>query len=147
MHRLGKDIEFVASPMTYQLPELPYAKDALAPHISAETIEFHYGKHHKTYVDNLNKLLAGNPMADETLEAVVRKAPQGPLFNNAAQVWNHTFYWNSLKPQGGGEPGATWPGPQARPTAPSPSSGGVHAKPRPRCSARAGHGWCSETAS
>jgi Fe-Mn family superoxide dismutase len=91
--------------MTYQLPELPYAKNALAPHISAETIEFHYGKHHKTYVDNLNKFLAGNPLANETtLEAVVRKAPQGPIFNNAAQVWNHTFYWNSLKPQGGGEP-------------------------------------------
>ena len=91
--------------MTHQLPELPYAKDALAPHISAETIEFHYGKHHKTYVDNLNKFLADNLLAGETtLEAVVRKAPQGPLFNNAAQVWNHTFYWNSLKPQGGGEP-------------------------------------------
>jgi Fe-Mn family superoxide dismutase len=91
--------------MTHQLPELPYAKDALAPHISAETIDFHYGKHHKTYVDNLNKLLAGNQLEKETtLEAVVRKAPPGPLFNNAAQVWNHTFYWNSLKPQGGGEP-------------------------------------------
>ena len=91
--------------MTYQLPELPYAKDALAPNISAETIEFHYGKHHKTYVDNLNKFLAGNPLEKETtLESVVRKAPQGPIFNNAAQVWNHTFYWNSLKPQGGGQP-------------------------------------------
>jgi Fe-Mn family superoxide dismutase len=91
--------------MIHQLPELPYAKDALAPHISAETIDFHYGKHHKAYVDNLNKLLAGNALANETtLEAVVRKAPQGPLFNNAAQVWNHTFYWNSLKPKGGGEP-------------------------------------------
>jgi len=91
--------------MIHQLPELPYAKDALAPHISAETIDFHYGKHHKAYVDNLNKFLAGNPLAEETsLEAVVRKAPQGPLFNNAAQVWNHTFYWNSLQPRGGGEP-------------------------------------------
>ncbi len=91
--------------MIHQLPELPYAKDALAPHISAETIDFHYGKHHKAYVDNLNKFLAGSPLAEETsLEAVVRKAPQGPLFNNAAQVWNHTFYWNSLQPRGGGEP-------------------------------------------
>lgn len=91
--------------MIHLLPELPYAKDALAPHISAETIDFHYGKHHKTYVDNLNKFLVGNPLAEETsLEAVVRKAPQGPLFNNAAQVWNHTFYWNSLQPRGGGEP-------------------------------------------
>ncbi len=91
--------------MIHQLPELPYAKDALAPHISAETIDFHYGKHHKTYADNLNKFLAGTPLEQETtLEAVVRKAPQGPIFNNAAQVWNHTFYWNSLKPKGGGEP-------------------------------------------
>ena len=91
--------------MIHQLPELPYAKDALAPHISAETIEYHYGKHHKTYVDNLNKFLACNPLEKESsLEAVVLKASPGPLFNNAAQVWNHTFYWNCLKPQGGGEP-------------------------------------------
>ncbi|MDD5629734.1 MAG: superoxide dismutase [Elusimicrobia bacterium] len=91
--------------MTHELPELPFAKDALAPHISAETLEFHHGKHHRAYVDNLNKLLAGSPLAAETsLEEVVRKAPQGPLFNNAAQVWNHTFYWNSLSPKGGGEP-------------------------------------------
>ena len=91
--------------MIFPLPALPFANDALAPAISAETIEYHYGKHHKTYVENLNKLVAGTPLADETsLEAVVKKAPQGPVFNNAAQVWNHTFYWNGLKPKGGGEP-------------------------------------------
>ena len=91
--------------MTHPLPELPYPQDALAPLISAETVSFHYGKHHRTYVDNLNKLLAGTPLEKETsLEAVVRQAPPGPLFNNAAQVWNHTFYWNGLKPQGSGAP-------------------------------------------
>ena len=91
--------------MIHQLPTLPYPKEALAPHISAETLEFHYGKHHKTYVDNLNKFLVGHVLEKETsLEAVVLKAPQGPIFNNAAQVYNHSFYWNCLKPQGGGEP-------------------------------------------
>jgi len=87
----------------HKLPELPYAKDALAPHISKETLEYHYGKHHATYVANLNKLIVGTEFADLSLEDIVRKA-SGPIFNNAAQVWNHTFYWNSLSPQGGGEP-------------------------------------------
>jgi len=89
--------------MTHVLPPLPFAKDALAPVISAETLEFHYGKHHQTYVDNLNKLIVGTEFADLPLEQIVLKA-QGPIFNNAAQVWNHTFYWNGLKPNGGGEP-------------------------------------------
>jgi Fe-Mn family superoxide dismutase len=89
--------------MTHTLPPLPYAKDALAPIISAETLEYHYGKHHQTYVDNLNKLIVGTEFADSPLEQIVLKA-QGPIFNNAAQVWNHTFYWNGLKPKGGGEP-------------------------------------------
>ena len=89
--------------MEHKLPELPYAKDALAPHISKETLEYHYGKHHATYVANLNKLIVGTEFADLSLEDIVRKA-SGPIFNNAAQVWNHTFYWNSLSPQGGGEP-------------------------------------------
>jgi len=87
----------------HKLPELPYAKNALAPHISAETLEYHYGKHHATYVANLNKLIVGTEFADLSLEDIVKKA-SGGIFNNAAQVWNHTFYWNSLSPKGGGEP-------------------------------------------
>jgi Fe-Mn family superoxide dismutase len=94
--------------MPFQLPELPYAKDALAPVISAETIDFHYGKHHKTYVDNLNKLTDGTKYASMSLEEITRasaeQASERPIFNNAAQVWNHTFYWNCLAPKAGGEP-------------------------------------------
>lgn len=90
--------------MEHQLPELPYAKDALAPHISAETLEYHYGKHHATYVSKLNAALPGTEYADMSLEDIIVKAPAGGLFNNAAQVWNHTFYWNSLSPQGGKDP-------------------------------------------
>ena len=89
--------------MEHKLPELPYAKTALAPHISAETLEFHYGKHHATYVANLNKLIVGTEFAEAALEHIIKKA-SGGIFNNAAQVWNHTFYWNSLSPKGGGEP-------------------------------------------
>jgi len=90
--------------MEHQLPELPYAKDALEPHISAETIGYHYGKHHQTYVNNLNKLIEGTEFEDASLGDIIMKS-SGGLFNNAAQVWNHTFYWNSLDPSGGGEPG------------------------------------------
>jgi Fe-Mn family superoxide dismutase len=89
--------------MAFELPALPYAKDALAPHISAETLEFHYGKHHQTYVTNLNNLVPGTEFEGLSLEEIVLKS-SGGLFNNAAQVWNHTFYWNSLSPNGGGEP-------------------------------------------
>ena len=89
--------------MAFTLPELPYSKDALAPHVSAETLEYHYGKHHKTYVDKLNELLAGKPEADKKLEEVIMSS-EGPVFNNAAQIWNHTFYWSSMKAKGGGEP-------------------------------------------
>ena len=89
--------------MTHQLPKLPYALDALEPHIDATTIGIHYGKHHQAYADNLNKLVPGTEFADATLEQIVLKA-QGPIFNNAAQVWNHTFYWEGMKPNGGGEP-------------------------------------------
>ncbi|MBS3958327.1 MAG: superoxide dismutase [Fe] [Xanthomonadaceae bacterium] len=89
--------------MAIALPALPYARDALAPHISAETIDFHYGKHHQAYLDNLNKQIAGTEFESLDLEAIIRKA-QGGMFNNAAQVWNHTFYWNCLAPNGGGEP-------------------------------------------
>jgi superoxide dismutase, Fe-Mn family len=87
----------------FTLPDLPYAKDALAPHISAETLEFHHGKHHAAYVTNLNKLLDGKPEANKSLEEVILSA-EGGVFNNAAQVWNHTFYWSCMKPGGGGEP-------------------------------------------
>ncbi|MBS0212968.1 MAG: superoxide dismutase [Fe] [Proteobacteria bacterium] len=89
--------------MAIELPALPYARNALEPHISAETLDFHYGKHHQAYVDNLNKMIPGTEFAEATLDAIVKKA-QGGMFNNAAQVWNHTFYWNSLSPNGGGEP-------------------------------------------
>ncbi|MFV8783284.1 superoxide dismutase [Microbulbifer sp. SA54] len=87
--------------MAHVLPELPYAMDALQPHISQETLEYHYGKHHKTYVDKLNGLLEGTADADKTLEEVI-KTSSGGVFNNAAQIWNHTFYWHCLSPNGGG---------------------------------------------
>ena len=93
---------------SHTLPPLPYADNALDPVISANTLGFHYGKHHKTYVDNLNKLITGTDLADLSLEEIIRstagKADKTGIFNNAAQVWNHTFYWNSLSPKGGGEP-------------------------------------------
>ena len=90
--------------MEHTLPALPYAKDALAPHISAETLEFHHGKHHQAYVTNLNNLIKGTEYEALDLEAIVKKAPAGGVYNNSAQVWNHTFFWNSMKPNGGGEP-------------------------------------------
>jgi Fe-Mn family superoxide dismutase len=89
--------------MPFTLPPLPYAKEALAPHLSAETLDLHHGKHHQTYVTNLNKLLEGKPEANQPLEKVIL-ASEGGVFNNAAQVWNHTFYWSSMKPKGGGAP-------------------------------------------
>ena len=89
--------------MEHKLPELPYNGDALAPHISAETIDYHYGKHHKAYVDNLNKLIPGTEFENMSLEEIVQKA-SGGIFNNAAQIWNHTFYWNCLSAKGNGEP-------------------------------------------
>ncbi|AVQ86118.1 MULTISPECIES: superoxide dismutase [Fe] [Plesiomonas] len=89
--------------MSFELPALPYAKNALEPHLSAETLEYHYGKHHNTYVVNLNNLVPGTEFEGKSLEDIV-KTSSGPIFNNAAQVWNHTFYWNCLAPQAGGEP-------------------------------------------
>ncbi len=89
--------------MEHKLPTLPYALDALAPHLSKETLEFHYGKHHQTYVTNLNNLIKGTEFENMDLEAIVKKS-SGGMFNNAAQIWNHTFYWMGLKPGGGGEP-------------------------------------------
>lgn len=88
--------------MAIELPALPYAQNALEPHISAETLSFHYGKHHQTYVDKLNGLIPGTEFEGKSLEEIV-KASSGGVFNNAAQVWNHTFYWNCLSPNGGGE--------------------------------------------
>lgn len=94
--------------MAIELPPLPYSEDALAPFISKKTLEFHYGKHHKTYVDTLNKLIAGTPYASASLEEIVRDTAgdesKKQIFNNAGQAWNHTFYWNSMAPGGGGKP-------------------------------------------
>jgi Fe-Mn family superoxide dismutase len=89
--------------MAIELPPLPWARESLAPHISAETIDYHYGKHHQTYVTNLNNQIKGTEFENQDLVSIIKKA-QGGVFNNAAQVWNHTFYWNSLSPKGGGEP-------------------------------------------
>src|ERR1700742_3725998 len=89
--------------MAFSLGSLPYDKTALAPHISAETLEFLHGKHHQAYVTNLNKLLEGKPEANKSLEEIILSS-DGGVFNNAAQVWNHTFYWSAMKPQGGGAP-------------------------------------------
>ncbi len=92
--------------MAFELPALPFEKNALAPHISEETLEYHYGKHHNTYVVNLNNLVAGTDFENMSLESIIQKS-EGGIFNNAAQVWNHTFYWNCLSPNGGGEPTGT----------------------------------------
>ena len=89
--------------MAHTLPALPYELNALEPHISKETLEFHYGKHHQTYVTNLNNLIKGTEFADMSLEDIVKKSAGG-IFNNAAQIWNHSFYWNCLSPNGGGQP-------------------------------------------
>ena len=90
--------------MAFKLPQLPYSKGALAPHLSEETLEYHHGKHHATYVNTLNELIAKTKFAEASLEEIVKAADPGPIFNNAAQHWNHSFYWNCLKPKGGGPP-------------------------------------------
>ena len=90
--------------MAFTLPPLPFPADALAPHMSAETFEYHYGKHHQAYITNLNNLISGTEYENLPLEEIIAKAPAGGLYNNAAQVWNHTFFWSSLKPNGGGAP-------------------------------------------
>ncbi|HGX94315.1 MAG TPA: superoxide dismutase [Fe], partial [Candidatus Tenderia sp.] len=92
--------------MAFELPSLPYGKKALAPTISAETLEYHHGKHHQSYVTNLNKLIEGTEFEEATLEDIINRAT-GSIFNNAAQIWNHTFYWNCLSPDGGSEPSGT----------------------------------------
>jgi superoxide dismutase, Fe-Mn family len=94
--------------MAFELPPLPFAKDSLEPHMSAKTLDFHHGKHHQTYVTQLNKLLEGSTMAGQSLEQIIRATAKDDgktaIFNNAAQVWNHTFFWNGMKPHGGGKP-------------------------------------------
>jgi Fe-Mn family superoxide dismutase len=90
--------------MEHTLPALPFAMDALAPHMSKETFEYHYAKHHQAYVTNLNNLIKGTDFESKSLEDIVKSAPAGGVYNNAAQVWNHTFFWNSMKPKGGGKP-------------------------------------------
>lgn len=106
--RLPTDSKGQGIAMAFELPALPYAQDALEPHISANTLSFHYGKHHQAYVTNLNNLVKDTPLASQSLEEVImasaKDASKGGIFNNAAQVWNHTFYWNSMKPNGGGKP-------------------------------------------
>jgi Fe-Mn family superoxide dismutase len=98
--RIDEDTRIVE----HKLPKLPYAQDALAPHISLETLQYHYGKHHQAYVDNLNKLIKGTEFAELPLEAIIKQAPAGGIFNNAAQVSNHSFFWQCMTPQGGGSP-------------------------------------------
>ncbi len=110
----GNSSTVSGSQSPFTLPPLPYAENALEPIITAKTMSFHYGKHHKTYVDNLNKLVAGTDFANLSLEKIITKtagqAEQMPIFNNAAQTWNHTFYWKSMKSNGGGEPPAALKG-------------------------------------
>ncbi|SCC94885.1 superoxide dismutase, Fe [Thiomonas sp. X19] len=96
--------------MEHQLPALPFALDALAPHMSRETLEYHHGKHHQAYVTNLNNLIKGTEFEAMSLDDIIHKAPAGGVFNNAAQIWNHTFFWHSLSPKGGGEPGGALQG-------------------------------------
>lgn len=109
------------SAMSFQLPELPFAPDALAPHMSAETFEYHHGKHHNAYVTNLNKLIDGTPNADKTLDAIIMSA-EGGLFNNAAQHFNHSFFWNCMSPNGGASPPGTLQRPSTATSAASTSS-------------------------
>ncbi len=126
--------------MTHKMPELPYAKDALEPHISRETIEYHYGKHLQAYVDNLNKLIPGTEYEDVSLEEIIRRA-EGPIFNNGAQVWNHTFYFNTFSPKPQEKPegkaGMRW----RRNTVLSIISRPNSRRRLPDCSGRVGHGW------
>jgi Superoxide dismutase len=126
--------------MSFELPALPYAKDALAPHISAETLEYHYGKHHQTYVTNLNNLIKGTAFEGKSLEEIVRSS-EGGVFNNAAQVWNHTFYWNCLAPNAGGEPPVNWPRPLPPPLAALRISKRSSPMPLSKTSVLAGPGW------
>jgi Fe-Mn family superoxide dismutase len=126
--------------MEHQLPPLPYPKNALEPVISAETIEYHYGKHHQTYVTNLNNLIKGTEFENASLEEIVMKS-SGGIFNNAAQVWNHTFYWNGLKPNGGGAPKGDSLQRSTKPLVLSKNSKNNSAKKQSRLLVPAGLGW------
>ena len=128
--------------MAIELPPLPYEKNALEPHISAETLEYHYGKHHQAYVTNLNKLIEGTEFADAALEDIVKKS-SGGMFNNAAQVWNHTFYWNSMSPKGGGEPSGKLADAITKAFGSVDKFKEEFSKPPPATSVRAGLGWSS----
>ena len=126
--------------MAFELPALPYEKNALEPHISEETLEYHYGKHHATYVSKLNDAVKGTDLESKSLEDII-KSEKGGLFNNAAQVWNHTFYWNCLSPNGGGAPAVLS---QTRSTINgvlSRSSKKSLTRARRATSAQVGHGW------
>lgn len=137
--------------MAFELPALPYAKDALEPHISANTLDFHHGKHHNAYVTNLNKMIAGTELEGKSLEdvilAVAGDSSKQGIFNNAAQVWNHTFYWHSMAPKGGGKPSGDLAARLTKTSAASTNSL-KNSKPPVRVnSAAAGHGWCWTVAS
>ena len=127
--------------MEHVLPPLPYAKDALAPFYSAETLEFHHGKHHNAYVVNLNNLQKGTEFEAMTLEEIIKKS-SGGIYNNAAQIWNHTFFWNGMKPAGGGEPsGALADGHQRPSGAATPRSRKRSSRAPWATSVPAGPGW------
>jgi Fe-Mn family superoxide dismutase len=133
--------------MAFELPPLPYEQDALAPHISAETLEYHYGKHHQTYVNNLNKLVDGTDDASASLEDIIKKAEVGTgLFNNAAQVWNHTFYWSCMAPGGGGTPTPEIGEKLNSAFGSYASSASSSPRPPPRSSVRVGRGSSRATA-
>lgn len=126
--------------MAFELPALPYAKDALVPHMSVETFDYHYSKHHQAYVTNLNNLVPGTAFEGKGLEEIV-KTSSGGIYNNAAQVWNHTFFWNCMAPNGGGARPARWPTPST-PSGARSTSSRRPSRPRPwATSARAGPGW------
>ena len=124
----------------HTLPALPYPNDALEPHISAETLEYHHGKHHASYVKKLNTQIPGTEFESASLEEIIKKA-SGGIFNNGAQVWNHTFYWNCLSPMAAGNPKAPSPAPSTGRSAASRSSGSASPNRQPRISAPAGPGW------
>lgn len=126
--------------MAFELPPLPYAHDALQPHISKETLEYHHDKHHNTYVVNLNNLVPGTEFEGKSLEEIV-KTSSGGIFNNAAQVWNHTFYWNCLSPNGGGQPTGELAAPSKNPSVPSRNSRKSSARSPSAPSVLAGAGW------